>query len=317
MLSAWQRICLLMKDKFVKYLPRVLKGIFEMAALNPKMGVSGSDTVAALTDVLNEINEGANAGEAKAAQNIVTDEIEEKEVGIQMLSVFIDELGVGFYDYIQPASEIMLSLTDYDSNDSIRQTAVSSLPDLIRVYKQRQGLCADLVTLARHFQANIDKAMKKETETEVLISQVVAMKDIILELQHPYLSGEEVGVMGEQCLTIIEKSLKRIDEIEECKREAPEDEDSALDEEDLNMLKEEGKDEYDLQIATAELIGALFKTHKQFVQVLVGKLQQDTLRAAFESGVQKRLKLGLFILDDMIEHLGPTYFSQQDFMVIV
>jgi hypothetical protein len=82
LLSAWQRICLLMKDKFVKYLPRVLKGIFEMAALNPKMGVSGSDTVAALTDVLNEINEGANAGEPKAAQNIVTDEIEEKEVGI-------------------------------------------------------------------------------------------------------------------------------------------------------------------------------------------------------------------------------------------
>lgn len=35
LLSAWQRICLVMKDKFVKYLPQVLKGIFSMAILQP------------------------------------------------------------------------------------------------------------------------------------------------------------------------------------------------------------------------------------------------------------------------------------------
>ena len=29
------------------------------------------------------------------------------------------------------------------------------------------------------------------------------------------------------------------------------------------------------------------------------------------------MKFGLFILDDMIEHLGPTYFSFQDYSTIV
>lgn len=228
------------------------------------MGVSGSDSVAALTDVLNEINEG-ESGEAYKTTNIVTDEIEEKEVAIQMLAVFIEELGVSFFDYIQPASEIMLSLTDFESNDSIRQTTVSILPDIVKCYKLRSGFCPELVTLARHFQANIDSAMKKETETDVLISQVYAMKDIMMHVEYPYLNQLEVQVIGDQCFNIIEKSLQRLVEIEEQKKEEVEDEDSALDEEDLQMLKDEGRNEHDLQVAVAEMIGTLFKTHKQFV----------------------------------------------------
>ena len=43
--------------------------------------------------------------------NIVTDEIEEKDVAIQMLAVFIDEVGVGCFDYIEPMSKILLGMT--------------------------------------------------------------------------------------------------------------------------------------------------------------------------------------------------------------
>lgn len=116
-MSAWQRICLLMRDSFVKYLPHVLPSIFNMATLNPQMGVSGQDELHSLSDVLNEIKP-ADFSDKKT--NILTDEIEEKEVAIQMLSVFIDELGAGFYDYIAPASEIMIRLLTFTANDSIR-----------------------------------------------------------------------------------------------------------------------------------------------------------------------------------------------------
>lgn len=33
--------------------------------------------------------------------------------------------------------------------------------------------------------------------------------------------------------------------------------------------------------------------------------------------MQKRLKFGLFVLDDMVEHLGPNYFPAADYSVIV
>jgi len=72
-----------------------------------------------------------------------------------------------------------------------------------------------------------------------------------------------------------------------------------------------------LQLAAAELIGSLFKTHKQFVAQLVQTLRTTTLNQAFSSNIQKRMKFGLFILDDMVEHLGPNYFSPEDYFVIV
>ncbi len=137
LLSAWQRICLLMKAKFSRYLPSVLPSIFNMATLNPQMGVAGQDALHSLSDVLNEIRP---EGDGEKKTSIVTDEIEEKEVAIQMLSVFIDELGVSFYDYIPQTAAILLSLTNYTANDSIRQTSVSALPGLVKCFRLKNGL---------------------------------------------------------------------------------------------------------------------------------------------------------------------------------
>lgn len=83
------------------------------------------------------------------------------------------------------------------------------------------------------------------------------------------------------------------------------------------MIKEENNNEFDLQFAAAELMGVLFKTHIGFVANIVLKLQNEVLPAAFASNDQKRRKFALFVLDDMVEHLGPTYFSQEQFYSIV
>lgn len=41
LLSAWQRICIIMKEHFAPYLPAVLPSLLSMATLNPQMGISG------------------------------------------------------------------------------------------------------------------------------------------------------------------------------------------------------------------------------------------------------------------------------------
>lgn len=86
-----------MKGHFAKYLPYVLPSIFSMATLNPKMGVSGQDALFELSDVLNEVKP---TDEKDKKTGIVTDELEEKETAIQMLSVFIDELGESYFEYV-------------------------------------------------------------------------------------------------------------------------------------------------------------------------------------------------------------------------
>ena len=70
-----------MKAEFAPYLPQILPGIFNMATLKPEMGIAGEQALAELTDVLREVTPGKASDEEKTT-NVVTDEIEEKDIGI-------------------------------------------------------------------------------------------------------------------------------------------------------------------------------------------------------------------------------------------
>lgn len=70
--------------------------------------------------------------------SITTDEIEEKDVAIQMLAVFVDELGGGFAEYVELTSKILLSMIEYEANDNIRNSVAGALPGLIKCVKEAQ-----------------------------------------------------------------------------------------------------------------------------------------------------------------------------------
>ena len=56
-----------------------------------------------------------------------------------------------------------------------------------------------------------------------------------------------------------------------------------MDERDLEQLKEENGYEYDLQMTAAELMGILFKTHKESVDGLVQCLRSQIIPDCFSS----------------------------------
>lgn len=90
-----------------------------------------------------------------------------------------------------------------------------------------------------------------------------------------------------------------------------EDEDDELDQDDLEVIKEENKSEYDLQLSIAEIFGILFKTHGTSCGNLLNELFTIILPAAFNSEEKSKTKFGLFILDDMVEFLGPEILGTQ------
>jgi hypothetical protein len=87
------------------------------------------------------------------------------------------------------------------------------------------------------------------------------------------------------------------------------DDDDKLDEEDLAVLKEENKNEYELQISLAEIFGILFKTHQTHCNELVQKLISEVLPEVNKQQTKHYLKFQLFIFDDMVEFLGPNYLG--------
>ena len=51
----------------------------------------------------------------------------------------------------------------------------------------------------------------------------------------------------------------------------------------MALIKEENSNEFDLQIAAAELMGELFKTHKESVAGLVQRLRNEIVPDCFAS----------------------------------
>lgn len=105
--------------------------------------------------------------------SITTDEIEEKDVAIQMIAVFIDELGGGFAEWVEPTSKILLQMIQYEANDSIRNSVAGALPGLIKSVKEADPNNTQMLkNMGKVYLEAIWKAIQNETETDTLICQV-------------------------------------------------------------------------------------------------------------------------------------------------
>jgi hypothetical protein len=87
-----------------------------------------------------------------------------------MIAVFIDELGSGFAEWVEPTSKILLALIAYEANDSIRNSVAGALPGLIKSVKEADPNNIQLLqNMGKVYLEAIWKAIQNETETDTLI----------------------------------------------------------------------------------------------------------------------------------------------------
>ena len=80
------------------------------------------------------------------------------------------------------------------------------------------------------------------------------------------------------------------------------------------MVDEEIKQEEEVQVAISELIGALFKTHKQMALGLANFLIYNILPKVFvDNQTENMLKFGIFLIDDIVEYLGYELLPKEWF----
>ena len=186
LITAWQRIAVVMGSDFAPYLSEVVPSLFTLAQLNPEMGVAGK----AEGEMQNILNEVRASKEDKVS--ITTSDIEEKSEAIKMISIFIEELGGAYAPFIEQTSAIMLQLADYDLNDDIRNTVATSFGSLIKSAKEG-GLDSGVITqMATKFISTLWKAIKSESETETLVIQTQSIKEIIEEVP-PFMQSTDIN----------------------------------------------------------------------------------------------------------------------------
>jgi len=165
-----------------------------------------------------------------------------------MLAVIIEECGAGFAPYIEEASTIITAMLDFGNNDNIRSSAAESLPYLVKSAKAANIDQQSLFNMCKKYVSDISKAIVIEWETEVKMSQINAIKDIIDEAGPGFYGQEEIDGISTSIIGLVDKSLERIDASKKEEKELKEDSDEGEEfgEDDAAMYKEEIKIEYEL-----------------------------------------------------------------------
>jgi hypothetical protein len=214
-----------------------------------------------------------------------------------MLTVLIDEMKASFSPFVEPAIKLILPLCNYNKNDNIRSAASKCLPSLVSCIKNEQP--QQVQTVVKWFLAELWKSASSEFDANVIVDQVSAMRECIEEINNKFLTPEELNEISQNLIKLLVESDKRKLENEKYKSEGD------VDEEEVELLDEENSTEEDLQIAVAELIGSLFKTHKEMTLPLVELLCNEVLAKVLQPQLSEKMhKFGIFLIDDMIEHLG-------------
>ncbi|CAG9316104.1 unnamed protein product [Blepharisma stoltei] len=288
LLNGWQRICEVLGSDFCEFLDAVVPGLLRM--VEKQMEISVSSTPDLFIDV-----QKAFAEEKK--KSISTTITENKELAMHTLLSFVDTLKGGFAKYIEPAVRVALPMVNFKLNEDVRGAAAGLLAGIVEVQKNsgEPDAIQKSCEMAKAFIATLWEALEDEFVTETQVDQLNALKSIIEIPGIPYLSQEEVNQIGEKSLKLLDNSIKS--------RDIPNEDSDEEDDEEFTKFKKSEEDS--LHTAISEVIGAIFKTHKDLslsiVQFLILHVFPKFLTN--ESSDEDH-KFVIFVIDDVIEFLG-------------
>lgn len=298
LLTAWEKLCYLMGDKFVPYLEEIVPTLLKVASLNSEYKSTDDGLL-----IENEEEE----------TNIVSSETDEKTSALQMIEAFVNELKGGFAPYVEPASQIILPMLAYKQSETIRSSAAKCMKGLMACVVQGCPDNRDIqVRVAEEYISAIWEATKAEKETEILGYQCHALRDVIKEMNTPFMSEDVVNTMCKRCIEMINNSDKRKLINEDYTNENVHNQGEDVDHQDVELMEMENDNEDEFQISISEIFGALFKTHREHCGLLCATLFNDMLPQYLDdSAPDVKKRFSLYVIVDLIEFLEYDYIKDQ------
>eukprot|EP01022_Parablepharisma_sp_SALTPOND_P021390 TRINITY_DN419_c0_g1_i1.p1 TRINITY_DN419_c0_g1~~TRINITY_DN419_c0_g1_i1.p1 ORF type:complete len:1282 (-),score=132.08 TRINITY_DN419_c0_g1_i1:6940-10785(-) len=300
LLNAWQSLCIISKEDLLPYTETLVPSLLKLCESVPGVAVgkvkpSSKELAKTLAEagILPAIE---NKSDGKKIKNH-PEEID-KEDAVSLAFLLVDTFGTKLGKYLDNCASVFLNALQYSSQESLKKTSAIALKAILLVAKEIKGDFAYLLPIIKLYLQTLLQAAQNETDPENIETEARIMQEILLETGLTCMEQKELLKFLEQVMNLVSGSNRRKIANNSVK------ESQSLDDVDLKILSEDNEKEDRLQLTLANLLGAIFKTHKDesvvFVPVLYPDLISEMLKF-IATPVQKAFALTLCV--KMLEHL--------------
>jgi hypothetical protein len=124
-----------------------------------------------------------------------------------MLNVFIEQLKESYVPYADQTAKVLMPILQKHSNEDIKKEACRCLPNLVHAVKlvDTDAACS----LAKHFIEVLIDAAEKEFDTDLVIAEIEALKEIIVKLDVRFLNAQDLSAFSERIIKLLMVSDER------------------------------------------------------------------------------------------------------------
>ena len=302
-LSAWSRICSVLKKEFIPFLPEVVPIVLAAAKLDPQLNLGQHNSDDDDDDFEDTLDAAEGGGEKYSLKTSI---LEEKANGCSMLCSFASDLELDFFPYVDATAQVLLPCITYTFNQEVRSFSVSAMAPLMKsAVLALQAGQTTLLYVQQLFEAmmkEIVNAFKIEDDITVLVTLTQCLGMIIEEgkdVTNQVLDAERLRIVGGACLKLLENSCTRMTERDAAKAEPEFDEEAG---EEIEM-ENDADSELNFHICTA--LNVIIKTQQHNFLAICDLIVPSLMKLAV-SGNEEFEKVAFYIWDDLIEFCGPA-----------
>ena len=137
LLQACARIAECMRGSFTVYLEHLMPSIIGLASLDPKLDMQAADGGNGDDDGEYAVMSIKGMGKMRVSINIKA--LEDKALGISMLSAMAEHLKEHFLPYVKQAAELIVPCCTYKLSGDVREAAIEAIPHVLASVRESVG----------------------------------------------------------------------------------------------------------------------------------------------------------------------------------
>ncbi|KAI8343761.1 hypothetical protein BC941DRAFT_100252 [Chlamydoabsidia padenii] len=307
LLAAWARMCKMMGQDFLPYLPNIMPPLLQSAQLTPEFTFVDPEDEDVESKYPTEDGwefVGINGQQI----GIKTSVLEEKHTAIEMLVSYARDLGAGFIQYVGPVLEIALPLLKFYFHDGVRHAAATLIPLLLRDAKDANVAPNDLAAMWHSIFEKLSKIMVIEDDITFLAQVYATFHDCLEVLGENCLQPAEIETFVKATEDQLKKFYDRLNEREAGKQSGE------YDAEDEEQLLDDEVSEEEALSEVARAMQAIFKAHRGDFLPFFDKLLPLVLQFLGHVNPSAR-QWAICIFDDVVEYTGPASFNYTNYFL--